>query len=411
MLKYLFLQIKRTKRLLFPVILCTLLLFGILWVAYTGIMGSAISEESQSKLNIALCGDVDHPLIQMGVTALKAVDNTRFSMNFHIMDENQAVSALEAVEIDAYVAIPEGFMQEALKGELQKLKFVSTAGAVGMGALFKDEITRAVSTIVSACQTGMLAFDSISKEYSVIAQEDIAFSPLAITYVEYVLIRGNAYEVEDLGITDPLGLEGYLVSGIFVLLMGLLLVPFGVLFIKKDRSLERLLQTKGIQSHHQVLSECLSCVFVLMLIIGTCVCSVPLLEKMNVFSVKQLFPQLKLSGIWMLSAVAVLIGTFLHLMFTISENLVSGLLLSFFAHIGLGFISGCLYPMYFFPESLQKVAVYLPHSFGRLVIADILTGECVLGHLLPTVLYSFCFAGLDILLRIRRIKGGRGSGT
>lgn len=408
MLKYLYLQIKRTRRILLYMVLCTILLVGLLLGAYSAITDSSISDDTQAKLNIAMCGDVEHPLIQMGITALRAVDNTRFSMNFLIMDESEALSALESREIDAYVVIPDAFMQGALKGDLQKLKYVSSAGTVGVSTLFKDEITRAVSAIVSACQSGMLAFDTLTSQYPVISLEGIAFSPLALTYVEYILIRGNVYTVEDMGITDPLGMDGYLISGLSVLLLGLLMVPYGGLYIKKDNSLERILHTKGIKVHHQVMGEYFSCFFSMVVLMMTAVLVIYGINTIGLFQIREMFPAFSAGGIWLLVLLTMLICAFLYFLFSFSENLVSGLLLTFFGHIALSFVSGCMYPLYFFPESIQRIAGYLPHSYGRLLISDILTGRYDLMHILPVLLYTLCFLAWSVLLHRRHISGGRG---
>lgn len=394
--------------MLLSMVLCTVLLVGLILGAYSAITDSSISGDKQAKLNIAMCGDVEHPLIQMGITALRAVDNTRFSMNFLLMEESEALSALKAREIDAYVVIPDTFMQGALKGELQKLKYVSSAGAVGVGTLFKDEITRAVSTIVSACQSAMLGFDTLTAEYPVISQEGIAFTPLALTYVEYILIRGNVYTVEDLGITDPLGMEGYLVSGLSVLFLGFLMVPFGGLFIKKENSLERILHAKGFKAHHQVLGEYFACFTSMIALLLTSVMMIFAMHIIGSFSIGETFPAISTDGIWLLALVAMLISAMLYFLFSISQNLVGGLLLAFFGHTALSFVSGCMYPLYFFPESLQRVAAYFPHSYGRLLISDILTGQYDLAHILPAMIYTLCFFFGSVLLRYRRIRSGRG---
>jgi len=409
MLKYLNLQIKRIKRLLLCLLLCTAVLVGLLLAAYSAIAGSAISDDQHSKLNIAMCGDVEHPLIQMGITALRAVDNTRFSMNYLLMEENDALDALESREIDAYVVVPDSFMQGALKGDLQKLKYVSSAGAVGIGTLFKDEITKAVSSIVSACQSGMLAFDSLAAEYPVMDREGLAFTPLALTYVEYILIRGNTYTVEDLGISDPLGLDGYLISGLSVLLIGILTVPFGVTFIKKDRSLERILHSKQVKGYHQVFSEGITCFLGIICLMIVCIAVIFTADKLGLFSIKDVFPFFSAHGLWQLILFALLLCTFFHFMFSLSKNLIGGLLLTFFGHIALSFVSGCMYPLYFFPETMQRFAAYLPHSFARLLLSDVLSGQMEVAHILPAVLYSICFLSGSVLLRYQCISRGRGS--
>ena len=140
MARYVLTQCKRLWRIL-PVALCvTALLLGGLAVAGTYLLDDTANQDNQ-KIKLAVAGETDHTFMQLGFAALTSFDNTRFSMEVLRLTEDEAESALRQGEISAYVVIPDGFVEAAMKGHVLPLRFVSHANAGDLVALFKAEIT------------------------------------------------------------------------------------------------------------------------------------------------------------------------------------------------------------------------------------------------------------------------------
>ena len=126
---YCYLQLKRLARFL-PGALCVVLvlLIGLLTALTVTVRTDAAAEENQ-KVRIALVGTADDNMIQMGLAAMRSFDSTQFSMELVEMPEPEARTALQRGKIGAYLVMPDGFMDEAMNGNILPIKFVSTTGA------------------------------------------------------------------------------------------------------------------------------------------------------------------------------------------------------------------------------------------------------------------------------------------
>ena len=74
---------------------------------------------------------------------------------------------------------------------------------------------------------------------------------------------------------------------------------------------------------------------------------------------------------------AVLMITLMQMMFyELVSGTVGAILIQFILAVGLGYISGCFYPNYFFPETMQNIASNLPtgvaFSYMRKVMSETL---------------------------------------
>ena len=93
-------------------------------------------------------------------------------------------------------------------------------------------------------------------------------------------------------------------------------------------------------------------------------------------------------------------------LFTLARDYMAGVLLHFFGTLTLCFISGCMYPVYFFPVALQKISAYLPTGLARAQLSGCITGVTDLFATLLLILYGIVFLLLTVLLTRKRLKGG-----
>ena len=92
------------------------------------------------------------------------------------------------------------------------------------------------------------------------------------------------------------------------------------------------------------------------------------------------------------------------MLYTLSGDLVGGVLLQFFLGVAMCFVSGCLYPVYFFPESVQHLAQYLPAGLARSHLAGYITGD---GAVLPLLGWCAVFCAVGVASRVRAVKEAR----
>lgn len=407
MWKYFLLQLKRILKLLPYVGLAALVLFGGLLLVLNGIVESFSDDDANTRLPIAIVGQVEDSYFDMGIAALQSIDSSRYAIEVLEMEEDAARAALEKGDIAAYVVIPDGFVDAALNGKVMTIDYVTTVGARGLVSMFKDEITHVISDIVLSCQRGMYG---IKGAYTAL---DIGgygrhMNSLSVSYVELVLVRSRTYEVEELGIRDQLGLEGYLFSGICVVFFALSVLPFGQMLIRQDLSLNRILASRrcGVvtQTIFEFLAFFIGYVFVLL-------CAFALVTfGLRIFDIdlQWLFGNVTIQRILYLLPALLLVSSFAYMLYGLSTNLVGGMLMQFFVAAAMCFAGGCMYPVTFFPASLQSIAQYLPHSVARECVSGLLVGSTPPGALVSILGYSVLFISVAVGVRGLRMTKARG---
>lgn len=392
--RYLLLQCKRFARYLPGALLAMAVLLCGLGVVFSMLTQSSAQSEDNQKFQVAMVGTAEDTFVQMGLAALQTFDSTKLSMEIVEMEEKEARAALEKGSIGAYIVVPENFVDEAMNGHILPLQFVSTLGSAGTVSLFKEEITDVISILVLESQRGVYGMQGAMKAEGIGGRGD-KMNDLALRYVEYVLLRDRTYRVDELGISNALGLSQYLLCGLSVLFLFLACLPFAPLMIRSDLSLERVLAARGRSALSQTLTDL--GVYALGLCLGAwavTACAGLLVKELTLPAFSYLLP------------VALLAACFSFMLYALSGDLIGGVLLQFFLLLALCFISGCMYPVYFFPTAVQRLAQWLPTGAARNLLASGLTGIAD-GKSLALVLgYSGLFALVGVTVRLRAVREG-----
>ena len=390
MKRYCLLQCKRIARYLPGALLAMLVLFGGLMTVFSAAMRQDTA--SDKKFQVAMVGTADDMMLQMGLTALKTFDSTQFAMEIVEMTEEEARAALEKGSISAYLVFPEGFMDEALGGHILPVKFVSTTGAAGVVSVFKEEVTKVISRLLLDSQRGVFGMQDAMGDLDVPYNGRLDI--LAFTFVDYILARDNLYTLDEMGISNALGLEDYLLCGLFLLFLMLACLPFAPLMIRRDMALDRMLSARGCGVPAQTLCD-----------LGIYMAGFCLLVAVLKIPAAFLAPQLKLELIPMLPVIFT-VCSLSFLLYTLCADLISGVLVQFFTTLALCFVSGCMYPIFFFPLSVQKLAEWLPTGAARSQLTACLTGDAYDRVWLLWV-YGLVFTLAAVAVRLRRVKEAR----
>lgn len=394
MVRYLLLQCKRLARYLPGALLAMAVLLCGLGAVFSMLTQRDAQSEDNQKFQVAMVGTAEDTFVQMGLAALQTFDSTKLSMEIVEMEEQEARAALEKGTIGAYIVVPENFVDEAMNGRILPLQFVSTMGSAGTVSLFKEEITSVISILVLESQRGVYGMQGAMKAEELSGRGD-HMNYLALEYVEYVLLRDRTYRVEELGISNALGLGEYLLCGLSVLFLFLACLPFAPLMIRFDLSLERVLAARGRSALSQTLVDL--GVYTLGLCAG--VWAVTALAGW-------LLSGLTLPDFFHLLPVAVLAACFSFMLYALSGDLIGGVLLQFFLMLALCFISGCMYPVHFFPTAVQQLAQWLPTGAARNLLASGLTGVADWKSFALVLCYSGVFSLAGVIARLRAIREG-----
>lgn len=393
--KYYQLQCKRMLRSLPGIFLAMLVLIGSIALAYRLFVGQNALREKNNRFIFAICGETDNSFLQMGISAFGTLDTSRFALDIREMDEPEAEQALSNGEISAYAIIPEGFMEAAFAGEILPIQFCSTTGAAGIVSLVKEELSEAISTLLLESQKGVYGMWDTMIDNGLRDRTGGQMDRLALVYVDHILVRDRMYTVEELGIGDALGLEGYLLCGLGVLLLLLLCLPFAAQMIPGDPALGRMLCAKQKPAWQQAMCDFLAYATGLVcLLLPVCVAAMVLKPDAVDFAT-----------LWRTAPVVLFAVAFSFMLYSLSRDMIGGVLLQFFVTVVLCFVSGCLYPVHFFPVQLQQLARWLPTGIARAQLASCITGTAPVGTWALLLGYCTVFIAVGVMARVRHIQG------
>ena len=401
MKRYWLLYAKRILKAL-PFVLCvTAILFGSLAAVFISARQLDENSDINTKFSIGVVGTGNDTFLKMGLAAFESMDTTRFALELVYATEEEAQALLTSRNLSAYVIFPDDFMTSALSGEIHPLKYVCSTGSVGMSNLLKEEITQVIESILLSAQKGAYGAHHALQGGGFEDQAWTHLTNLSIEYVELVLDRGKVYTVQELGVSDGLDMEGHLISGLSVLFLLLICIPYAPLLIRNDRTMEQLLASRSIGCTKQISTEIVLYFASLLLIVAL---MLGLLLPAGLLKGYEIRP----SAIFQILSVLIMVATWSFFLFELSKDLISGVLLQFFSAVCLAFISGCLYPVYFFPKSVQTIGNILPTGAARMQLAHCLSGTSSPHTTWLIVGYSSIFLSATFLLRFVRIRWDRG---
>lgn len=387
-MRYFKLQLKRTFKF-FPFVLAvTLVLLVGASVVLAGFVEKLNSSEDKKPFQIAITGDTDDQYIRWGMAALKTLDETRFSIEIVLLDQKNAEKKLKEGEISAYIVMPEKFIEKALKGDVMPLRYVTSAGAKGIASMFKNEITHLITEMFIDSEKGVYGiYDALDQNGESEAAGRM-MDKLNIDYVNLILHRSDLLKVEISGASNGLTIAEYYVCAVALLLLLLMGIPYAVLHIKTDYSLNRQLLAKGESNFKQLSAEYaahfVSVWLLSAAIFGVCAAAFKITEISFVSSI--LTPKLIFSLSYKVIPIIIMICAFNLFIFELSGQLINGILLHFFSVLCLCYASGCFFPIYTFPEAIQSISRFLPVGIAREYLEVCINeGEILL-----------CFVGLMI---------------
>lgn len=396
MRKYFYMQLKRLRRLLLPVLMVAAILFGCLMAVYDTISSLNDDSEVTAKFQIGVVGTASDFYLQMGLKAMASIDTSRFSLELVEMEQADAESAMRRGSIAAFVVFPEGFLDAAFRGKIIPLKFVCTAGSIGLVSMIKDEFTQMVEIMLVEAQRGIYGIGDAMASLGLNGSQ--AVNDLSLEYAEFVFYRGHMYRTSTLASFGGLGMEGYVITGLCIVLFLLICLTFSPVMVCRNHALARMLCARGRHVTGQVLCDFGVYTLGLLTVAGVIVAYLVFWLHASVTAL------MLLKTLPMLLALAAMS----FLMYELCSNLVSGVLLQFFTALVLCFISGCMYPITFFPEAVQKLSTFLPTGMARIQIAHCILNTHNLANTAGLLGYGCVFLTCSVLIRHFKTAGVRG---
>lgn len=400
MKSYFSLQCKRVMKV-FPFILTvTVVLFVALAVLLSGLLSSYSNGEQNTVFRVGITGDTDNEMLQLAIVAFQSFDESRFSVEFVEMNLTDAEDALQKGAISAYLELPEDFVEKAMRGEMEPMYYVTSAGSDNVVNMFKNEITALVTDVVVSSQQGSFGLQEALDDNDVEGDHGEWINTLAIEYVNLVLKRTAAITVDELGISEGMRTSEYYLCGITLLFLMLFGLPFVVVFARQDRSLNVLLLSRGVSGARQLFSEWLSHFLALLGLASVVFVPVLLLSATTDNATMQMLTTAEwLTYLLLFIPVLAMVSSFNLFIFEIGGNVVSSALLHFFTVLSMCYVSGCFYPVYTFPRAIQMMERFLPTGIARETLAVALSEGATLTPLIGVTVYAVLFFAAAWLIR------------
>lgn len=411
-LGYLRLQLKRTFKSYLSIFIVTVVLLSGLILTAGMIMNVNDSGDNRQKVKIGLIGNVNEGYLGIGFYALKNIDESRFAIDFiEIKNENQAEKLLDSGEISAYIVIPDGFLDSIVNGENMQLKYVMNKSSASFASSLMGEVVRAVSALVTESQNAIFGMSDYAHDNGKTAGLGKKLDDMNIDYIEIVLRRSDMAETDFAASNgSELSLAAYYICAMLTLFFMIWGITCSPLFARDVIPLNKLLVSNGARPFALVLCEWLSFLIISMftaVLIALFACfmlaesdfGVPELEYMT-------SADLTLFSVKLLPCIAMLTAM-QFLLYEAASGIISGVLIQFVAAAGLGYITGCFYPSWFFPVSVQRISEMLPSGVAFRYIRLTFTGRPAVGTAIMCLIYAALFYILSLILRKYKIAAGR----
>ena len=410
---YFSLQWKRSMRVFPFVLIVTLVLFAALAVMLSGLMNTYHNSEENAVFKVGVTGDTDNEVLQLALIAFQSFDESRFSVEFIEMESAAADTALQRGAISAYLELPDNFIENAMRGEMEPMYFVTSAGANNVVNIFKNEITVLVTDVVISSQQGSFGLQEALDDNDVAGNHGDWINALAIEYADLILKRAEALTISELGISEGMRTSEYYLCGMTLLFLMLLGLPFVAVYGRQDRSLNVLLLSRGVSGIRQLYDEWRSHFLSLVCLVAVVFVPVVVLSATIVNpTLQMLTPDEWLIYTALFIPVLAMAAAFNLFVFEIGGNIVSGALLHFFAVLCMCYVSGCFYPVYTFPRAVQMVEQFLPTGVARETLAFALsegTQTALPPALIGVAAYGLLFFFAAWLVRMYKLRRREGA--
>ena len=405
--RYVCAQLKRVLQVFPTIIVTTLLLLGCMALLMWVVLEKNSASAEKQMIQIGLAGDLEGSYLGIGIQTIQNLDSSRFAISFVDVTEEEAKEQLMQGKLSAYVVIPDGFVDSLVSGENKPITYVTSVGAPGVGSAIMNELVETISKLVVESQNEMYGTQRYMADNGM---RDIyweATDELYLQIANFILGRTQVYELETVGIVKHLSLIGYYVCGIsvlFLLLWGIVCSP---LFVKRSAALPKLLKSRGQNATCQVLGEYIAYVTLMLGILLLIFVLLAIAMGVTGFEL----PEWEHRGMGVLFLffvkmipVCMLMSALQFLVYEAVSGMVGSILAQFLIAISLGYLSGCLYPISFFPESVQKLAGWLPTGAAVEYAGKCLLSAPVGREFLIILVYLVVFIGVAIGLRNYKIK-------
>mgnify|MGYP000915046945 CR=1 FL=1 len=318
----------------------------------------APSEAGTAKLKLGIVGGQGQTYLGTGLGILNNMDSSRLAISYEQLDKEAAAEKLKRGEIQAYLEVPDDFLSALSEGENKTIRYVGGGLEAGLNSALIREAGSAAEVILKETERGIYAAEGYFDAHGAAARHEKLLTELNLRYLALVLNRNQAYRTESVRPLRDVSLPRYYAAALLCFLFfssGVSALPFAT---GRSRVLGSLLSAAGLSRTRQLLSE-YAAYFLLQLL--ACLPLIVILRE-------------KFPGIFPVLCTAT---AFQFLLYELATGLLAGAFLQLLAGITVSFVSGCFYPLAFFPDRWQQISRALPSGQCFSYLQNLTAGSSV----------------------------------
>ena len=358
----------------------------------------AIQSRGEKRIGIGVVGNIENKYMKLGVEMLNNMDASRFSVKFESLDEENAKKALREGRIVGYFKIDKDFIEGLENGENRPVIYVSSSGGL-MNELSK-EVASVFSVLIVNSERVIYAVDEYLSEHKNVYDRETANTELNMSLLKNVFTRGKIYNIETKALTGEVSVKDNYICAMIIILTALSGVGLGSLLSGKKDTLQEVLKSRGLSYISSIICELITVtLYILILIIfgfGIFLLAINFLQDESFISPDYF------EFFCNIFAVSIMFASMHLFIYELIYQRVTAVLTEIILGISLCYIGGCIYPLSFFPDIIQKISVFLPSTAGKNILISGLGYRLDLFSLAVVFLYTVLFMGGVYVLRCKK---------
>lgn len=358
----------------------------------------AIQSRGEKRIGVGVVGNIENKYMKLGVEMLNNMDASRFSVKFESLDEENAKKALREGRIAGYFKIDKDFIEGLENGENRPVIYVSSSGGL-MNELSK-EVASVFSVLIVNSERVIYAVDEYLSEHKNVYDRETANTELNMSLLKNVFTRGKIYNIETKALTGEVSVKDNYICAMIIILTALSGVGLGSLLSGKKDTLQEVLKSRGLSYISSIICELITVtLYILILIIfgfGIFLLAINFLQDESFISPDYF------EFFCNIFAVSIMFASMHLFIYELIYQRVTAVLTEIILGILLCYIGGCIYPLSFFPDIIQKISVFLPSTAGKNILISGLGYRLDLFSLAVVFLYTVLFMGGVYVLRCKK---------
>ena len=358
----------------------------------------AIQSRGEKRIGVGVVGNIENKYMKLGVEMLNNMDASRFSVKFESLDEENAKKALREGRIVGYFKIDKDFIEGLENGENRPVIYVSSSGGL-MNELSK-EVASVFSVLIVNSERVIYAVDEYLSEHKNVYDRETANTELNMSLLKNVFTRGKIYNIETKALTGEVSVKDNYICAMIIILTALSGVGLGSLLSGKKDTLQEVLKSRGLSYISSIICELITVtLYILILIIfgfGIFLLAINFLQDESFISPDYF------EFFCNIFAVSIMFASMHLFIYELIYQRVTAVLTEIILGISLCYIGGCIYPLSFFPDIIQKISVFLPSTAGKNILISGLGYRLDLFSLAVVFLYTVLFMGGVYVLRCKK---------